>query len=109
MIWTQGGRKPFQPRNWWGAGKNPQDHFEPKDTESHNRFASLLQWGCQQDFWTRQQEKAVSENLNFLIDLTAIAMVVEDKRIAEKDSNNYIKAQNHPDIELQRKWHEVIR
>ena len=64
----QGGVKLFWPRNQWGARSDPQDHLR----EDANKIVRQV-----------KQEKELSENLNFLIDLDTNAMVVKDKRTTE--------------------------
>ena len=62
--------------------KKPQKkHFKPKGNAK-----------CQQNHQASQTKKAESNNLNFIIDLVNIAIVAEDKEIAEVEPKNFSKA-----------------
>ena len=48
-----------------------------------------------------KQKKAVSENLNVLIDLANMAMEVDDRGIPGEEPTNSNKAWDHPKMKLQ--------
>ena len=56
-----------------------------------------------------EKEKAVSENLSYLIQLVTSAIVFQYKMTMEGNPNTFDETWNHPKEDLQRKQHKVIQ